>query len=447
MRTTWLWLTLSSAALALGCCKRDKPSTNPAEPAPSGVGDAAESSELDSPGSKKTPARCKPIGRDYEVGPGSGNSENLDNMLPFATEVGRGVAYESGYAVGALRQAGQSTQAVVVSTNRDGSAWATVELATAHGDTEAPTVFASGARLGVAMLVPAGASRHLRIGRIERGSVQWQAELVQGTDESLAYDVAVGPERMVAVWDDIPKDRKVSAVCVSTLNPTSFDNPSACRVVTLPGTDADMPRVIVRPGGFWLLWIARRPQQTNTRDDNRYLAEEIPHQWLEALPLDQQGGASGSPLRLTPRDGHAKLYDVVPGADGSAIVYLRDDDTPSGSSGGELQRIVVGLGAVEGPEPVGEDGLGEGTPNLTPGWLAIASTQQPTGLGPLGDDGKLLAPVATEPSVGAGVPVASWTSDLLIARPDGMAARLSVLRCKRPDASPPPADAAPEAAP
>jgi len=141
--------------------------------------------------------------------------------------------------------------------------------------------------LGAALLEPTGASRTLRIARIDGETVHWASELQQGVDESMAFDVVLGNERGVAVWDDVPKDCEVSGVYLSSFKADTFGSPTPARVLTLPGIDADSPRLVVRPGGFWLFWLVRRPQETDY--DARYRAEDIAYRWLEVVPLDDSG--------------------------------------------------------------------------------------------------------------------------------------------------------------
>jgi len=363
------------------------------------------------------------------LGKSSGREGDLDKVLPFATEVGEGVGFEGGFAVGALRQTGGGTESVVVTTNRDGTAWKVRPIGASHGDADAPRVFARGNSLGTALLEPTGASRTLRLGRVDRDRVRWGAEYLQGHDESLAYDVVIGAERGVAVWDDVPKDREVGAVYVAGFGAERFESLGPAKVVTLPGTDAEMPRVVERPGGFWLFWLARRP--ASGRWDARYRAEDIAHRWLEAVPLDRSGGLSGTPTKLGSDDGRVLAYDVAGMPDGSVVVMWRDDDTPSGSAGGQLLRVRVRLGGVDGPDVLDVDHHGVGSPNVMPGWIALADARGPTRLSPIGPDGTLVDELVAEAPLGAGEPVAHRGDTLLISRPDGLAVRLFVLKCGR----------------
>ena len=413
-----LIMVFAGAAGLLGCCNTD--------PKPS---DTESPETVSSADKENRPARCRMVGREEVIGQKSGNDSDLDKVLPFATELGEGVAFDGGFAVGALRQEGGGTSSIVVTSNRDGTAWRVLSIGASHGDADAPRVFARGNLLGTALLEPSGASRTLRLASVDRDRVKWGAEYLQGHDESLAYDVVLGEERGVAVWDDVPKDREVSAIYVASFDSTTFERRGDARAVTLPGTDAEMPRLVERPGGFWLFWVARRPAPGKW--DARYRAEDIDYRWLEAVPLDKVGALSGTPTKLGSQDGHVLAYDIAAMPDGSVVVMWRDDDTPSGSAGGQLLRVRVRLGGVDGPDPMENDQQGIGAPNVMPGWLAIADALGPTRLAPMNPDGSLVDHLASEVLFGAGEPVANQGDNLLVSRPDGVAMRLFVAQCGR----------------
>lgn len=243
-------LLIAAAVLgAWGCCKRE-----PSVSVPSEVPPSAE------PAPAASPPRCTTLGKEIILGESGVRSDEEQDLLPFATEIGQGTTHDGGFAIGALTREGKGTASVVAMLSADGATSRLVRLAASHGDAEPPRVFAAGAVVGAAVLEPAGASRSLRIARVDGQAVAWGAEIAQGNDESLGFDVAATGTRGVAVWDDIPKDREVSGVHIATFEMPSMANPTQPRVVTLPGTDADNPRLVARPGGYWLFWVARKPE-------------------------------------------------------------------------------------------------------------------------------------------------------------------------------------------
>jgi hypothetical protein len=76
-----------------------------------------------------------------------------------------------------------------------------------------------------------------------------------------------------------------------------------------------------------------------------------------------------------------------------------------------------------------EEGVGAGAPNLLAGWVAIADAAEATRLAPLTASGDLAGPLAAEPLLGPGEPLAVSGEALLVARPQGRAVKLSVVKC------------------
>jgi len=399
------------------CCKHE-PRLDPVSELPS----SAE------PAPVATPPRCVQLGKDVTIGLSSKDEDDQD-FLPFATEIGQGATWDGGFAIGALAKEGTGTASVVALIAPDGSSSRVVRLGESHGDAEPPKVFGLGKTVGAGTLEPSGSKRALRLARVDGESVAWGAEFVQGNDESMAFDVALADKRGVVVWDDLPKDREVSGIFLATFDPSTFAGPSAPRVMTLPGTDGDNPRLVVRPGGFWLFWVARRPEESDF--DARYRAEDLSFKWLEVVPLDERGVQSGNPRRIGSDRGHVLVYDVTEGRDGSALVMWRDDDTPSGSAGGRLMRALVRLGGVDGPDVIDDPNLGPGAPNVMPGWLAIADAASPTRIAPIAPDGAFIDRLASEPLMGNGEPEAAKGDVLMISRPSGLAMKLLLAKCTR----------------
>jgi hypothetical protein len=166
--------------------------------------------------------------------------------------------------------------------------------------------------------------------------------------------------------------------------------------------------------------------------------EAIQPRWIEAVPLDEKGQPVGLPRAVTPKDGHALAFDVDTSEDGGMILAYRDDDTPSGSTGGKVMTVWVRLSGLGEPQLVTEEGTSTGVPDLLPGWMAIASLSGATRMGPLSAKGELLGELRREPELGNGEVLAGTRASLLVARPAGKAMKLSVLECV---AEAPPVDA------
>ena len=361
-----------------------------------------------------------------------------EDLSPFAVQVGRGAVYKKGFAVGALRDAEGGTIATIVTLGFDGRDGKTIRLARSRGDVEAPIVAASDDGIVVGLLEPNAGGRALKIARVVDDQVTWGAELAQGRDESLAFDLAVGASRGIAVWDDVGKDRKRSSIQLATFDPSSPHSVTSARPVTGPKVDADSPRVVVRPGGFWLAYIARAESANATKkptapgQDEREDAppgEAIGNAWVEIAPLDDNGSPTAIPRRATPKNGNVLGFDLEIGDDGAAILAWRDDDTPTGSSGGRVSATLVRLGGIGEPRVLTDEEIGVGVPDLLPGWIAVSSVSGPKHLAQMNALGEMVGLLHPEPSIGIAEPLAATKDAILLARPAGKSIRLSVVRC------------------
>lgn len=377
------------------------------------------------------PSRCtQPKDQDiYTFGESQGATD--DDIGAFGVEIGVGVATSTGFAVGALQPTGKNTSAVVLLLDGNGANPVTVKMGLALGDTPAPRVTVSGDRLFASLLESGPSGRHLRIGRIEKGTVAWGPSFDQGRDESLAFDLAVGEKRAVAVWDDDETKPDRGVIRLATFSPETLAAPTVPRTMTLPQTDAESPRVVRRAGGFWLVYVARRPEATD--DSAREQAEAAENRWLEAILLDENGTALGIPRRLTSERGHVLAFALlaIPGDDGKAVLVYRDDDLPSGAGGGALSKMVLTTDGASAAVPLGDpDDSGAGVPTLLPGWLATSDVASRTRLAKIDASGDVQGKWEAEPVFGMGVPLAAEGDRLLVQRPVGRAVRLFVTTCK-----------------
>jgi hypothetical protein len=123
-------------------------------------------------------------------------------------------------------------------------------------------------------------------------------------------------------------------------------------------------------------------------------------------------------------------FDIEAGDDGSVLAAWRDDDTPSGSSGGtvSLARVSAGGGAAS-TQVIADEGVGTGVPSLLPGWVAVSGVSGAKRLAAMSPSGALLDALAPEASLGSAEPVAAQGGTLLLVRHLGRAVRLSVATC------------------
>ena len=419
-------------AISAGACKKLAPPPGP-EPA------ASASATPKAAG----PPRCAPVSTEppFVLGPqdtgrvalanADASDPPRDDLVPFAAEVGDGVAWEGGFAVGALHESETKLALSVVTLDKTGHNVKVIPLGIAHGDVDPPRLFAEGATLAAGVLEPDVNGRSLRLAKIANGAVTWGATLHEQPGESQAYDIALGEKKGVVVWDE--DGPSASIIQVSTVDAATLANATPPRTISRAAADADSPRLAARPSGYWLAYVARAPASPSLEAGAAdFIAEDIGFRWIEVVPLDANGSPTGPARAATPRDGHVMVFDFAPAPEGGALIVYRSDDTPAGSAGGEVMRVLVHPASIEPPSTLVREDVGPGAPNVLPGWIAVLDAADTTRLAPLTALGELAAPLNAEPDIGAGEPVASSGNRLLVARPQGRAVRLIVLEC-RPD--------------
>src|SRR6266542_2655254 len=424
MRGAFLFLTLSLAAFA---CKKHPPPPSLDSPAPPPAP------------APDQPARCRPASAEppFVLGPADtgrapasaaedGGRLERDESLPFATEVGDGIMWSGGFAVGALHESETSLAMSVVTLGRDGRNAKIIPLRIAHGDVEPPRLAARASTLIVGVLEPEPNGRALRLAKIEDGKVSWGATLQQKSGESQAFDIALGDKKGIVVWDE---DGPTSGVIqVSTFDVTTASSATPPRPISPPAVDAESPRVVARAGGgYWLAYIARSAAGEDR--DAQYVPEDIGFRWIEVASLDGNGSPTAAPRAATPKDGHVMVFDIAPAAESEALLVWRADDSPTGSAGGEVMRAVVRAARIDAPSILVPADVGAGVPSVLEGWLAVMDAAERTRLAPLSPAGELTAPLSAEPEIGSGEPLAGGSEALLVARPAGRAVKLMVLKC------------------
>lgn len=387
-------------------------------------------------GEAPLPPRCVAHGQADGVLVGERGAGDDSDFVPFAAEVGRGVALPSGYAVGVKHQIEGVMHAAVAIVAPDADKIGLLALDKARGDFDAPVVVKQGDGWVAAMLEPNASGMSLRLVRQKGDEQQWGAEIEQGRDESLAYDLAFGDEVGVIVWDDVTDEKKQRGVIMTaTVAIDSLEGGEDARAVSSDDVEAELPRVVVRPNGFWLAYIARSRAgsgaDAGTDPEGRFQAERIQPSWIELVPLDARGRPDGEPNAITSRDGFALAFELDPAPDGGALVTWRDDDTPSGAHGGRVTSQLVTASGAGQEQTIAEEDVGAGVPTLLTGWVAVPNRDAELALAPMALDGQLSGELRVEPLLSDGQLIAAHEDVLLVARPAGQAIRLLTVRCTR----------------
>jgi hypothetical protein len=397
------------------------------------------------------PARCSELpGTQFSVESPGLKVEPDEIDAPFSVELGRALAHSTGYVVPLLRGDSRATSAVIVRLDLDGKTERTrlTDLGPVHSSVPAPKVAGLGADLLVALPDADASGGEYRVGKLSGEQVTWFGEVDEHGDDSPAFDLAAAGDRWLLTWDDWEPKRGKGVVLVASAVLGEPIQPSSAQTLSPETTDAQSPRALVRPGGYWLSWIALGPakkaapktpeEPTAEGEDDAPLAAAA--SWLELVRVDQGGKAESEVLQLTPREGHVSAYDVVAAHDGRLLFAVRDDGGGAEFDDARIAMIRVGVdGSVERDVMPVED-LGASAPSLLfdpkpgdgapHGWLALASVTGATMLAGLTPWGAALEAPATDDGLsGAGV-LAALQGQLLVARPRGRDLRLELVRCQ-----------------
>jgi hypothetical protein len=332
-------------------------------------------------GTELAPARCKP---GAEIGLVGGAEAD-----PESVEVGDAVNVGEKIAVGLLRTVGGQRVGSVALVSADAKSVSVVDLGAPFGDADPPKPFVRGGELFAGFYskaaVPARtpgkveATRTLAVLRIDVASSKAErlGTVTQQDDESPAFDVALGKSGGMVAWDEDAQERRpigspprspeeAAFHGVVKVMPLGADGKptGTARVVSAETTDADTPRVVLRPGGFWLAWVARRPEPRGAAGAEAKVegpGARATYAWIEAMPLDGAGAPAGPVRRLTSPTGHVSVFDLA--AHGSEVeLFARDDDQANEGVGGKIVRITLRPDAVEPSQVVVTGGAGEGEP-------------------------------------------------------------------------------------
>lgn len=418
---------LAIAAITLAACRRGETSPDAGPPSPSAAV-RAPSAEVPAAVAETVP-RCRAEGA----------------AVPLAGDdvVVGDVALEDGaLLVGLARRDGARRVASVARIPFDLATVKTVDVGPALGDDPPPSPRVSG---GVAYAAwyarqaapsagaPASAapvlSRELRVARLDAVAAPLGV-VVQQADESFAFDVAwtegAPDARPIVAWDeDAPRrlgailaDRGV--VKVQLLGAPA----STARVVSPETSDAEEPHLVRKKGGgYWLAWLARRPEIVDAGDVAEGPGERRAFRWVELLALDAKGEPRGAPRRLTSERGRvASLALSAPASDkGDVFAVVVDETAPSEGAGARLLGITLDGDRVETSE-LAAAGVAHASAELLPApagagerWLAWTDVQERVVLAPLGRPGVGSAKPTTETAFGSARPLAAFPRGLVTA--------------------------------
>ena len=277
-------------------------------------------------------------------------------------ELGEAVALPDGFAIGLLAARDGGRGAAIIRLGAGSPV--TTDLGLAPRDAPAPQpVIRAGELYAVAYSLTsparvasravAHAPRALsvfHVGATAERLVAFPGE----TDPSAAYDVVAAsakdaPIGALIAWDDEVGTPARGIVRLASLAPDLHAVHAASIVqVAAPAhgetepVDAGDPRLVARDGGYWLTYVARRAENAKSplplpAGEIETPSEEATYGWIEAVALDAEGTAKGTPHRISASTGHVVSYAIW---SHDAVLEVVAKDEAKIALGGSLERIV-----------------------------------------------------------------------------------------------------------
>jgi hypothetical protein len=371
--------------------------------------------------------------------------------LPFATEPGMAVALPAGFFATGLRHESRGAVALLGRVGAEDAPTELVELAHVRGDVLPPRLAGDGADLWIVLQdATPGGGRQLRIGRFAAGElgreVAWRQGPEQTSAESSAFDIAAHAGAAVLAYDDWSASANHGRILVAPIGAVPAEGSRIeGRPVSLPGVDAEAPRISARPGGYWLAWLVNATSAGTGRvydpgeeaNDRAGAGTAYNARWLSLASLDPRGKLIGEPHRLTARQGRVVGYDLATGPSGNAWLTWRQDAPTPGASGGRIAIAEVGADNRPIIRSIRDEDVGAGEPSwLFPGgavsrWLTFPDSRDQTVLLRVESFGKLSAPLLLGPDLEGAGALAARGEEVLFAVPRGRALELFPATCKR----------------
>lgn len=362
--------------------------------------------------------------------------------------------------IGAIRREGPRRIASVVRASLDLTKVTVLDVGSAPGDDPPPsprlrgrTAFVASFARGKGVASAQGdsgpdpsassTSRILQIARVDGGAIVVEGTVAQQADESLAFDLAWPEEAKgppLVAWDeDAP--RRAGAVLADhgVVKVQRLGSGEKPRVVSSANTDAEAPRLLMRRGGYWLAWLARRPEAGEDAGVEGP-GETRANRWVEVVSLDANGEATAAVRRVSPEKGHVASFELASAGPDAKLVILVQDETALAEGAGErVVRYALASDRTESADLL-DGGVGHSLVELlaphgndagSPRWLAFTDLHEHAHLVPLGSALELAGAEAAEPSLDGARIVATLAPDLFYAVGDARGrAELRLLVCR-----------------
>lgn len=338
--------------------------------------------------------------------------------------------------VGVVRRVAGKRVSSVVRASLDLASVKTIDVGATLGDDPPPSprlrdgkvLVASYARSAAGDGGATGAmTRVLDIARLDGTALVREGAVVQQADESLAYDVEwpEGPANAppLVAWDEDAPMLAGQLLADRGVVKVQILGAGKPRVASPDTSDAEAPRLLARRGGYWLAWLARRPEPSEDAGAAAEgPAETRAYRWVELVALDAKGEATSPVRRVTPEKGRVASFDLATatagaGAEPKLVIVVQDEAAVTEGAGERIVRYAVDgqKDRIESAELL-DGGVGHALADLlplaasdphAPRWLSFTDTQEHAHLAPLGASLALAGMPTVEPSLDGSRIVAS----------------------------------------
>lgn len=360
-----------------------------------------------------------------------------DALLPFGVDMGAAVPTTYGFAAAGLRGAGQAFVALLGER-----ASHRLDLGELHGDAETPALTAAGERVVVALRSSDAAGFTIKLAQVvgPEGSVEWGHELSKLGKDVTGLSVALSGDHGLLAYQGLEKGS--SRVYLGSFATAHFKD--AFETKALEAKDVENPRLVARPGGYWLAWARTLPEPKKVpnvgidagapQDPEERDLLEVGLRAIEVAMLDERGNRQGSALRIGEPRRQLLLFDVAQAASGSLLVAMRSDSAAPGAEGGALLLSEVGPDGSVHEERLDDDEIGAGAPvllvdanaTLQEPWLSVSSPSDATRLGRARGQRTVLE---ADPMLGRAEVIAVSSGRFLTQRGRGRGVELATFEC------------------
>ncbi len=364
---------------------------------------------------------------------------------PGSVEIGGAARVEGGFAVGILRNEGESS---VELGYLDGRGLLRISKpGRVHGSVDAPQVVGVGDDVLVVVSDNDAGHSRLRLAKVSApaatAQVVWGPEVTVRRGESQAVSLTASakpsekePARVLLAWDDFDKPTLRSEIRGLIVDPKSMQPVLGERTLSPAFDDAVEPTVLggLDEAPFVLVWLSY--QEAGPRNGTDHELVEEPPKMLKVARLDENLSLQGEPIALSAKGSNVLAYDAALLPSGRLIVAYRQATRgrTEGASPVEIRTVGADGAVIERSVSHAELGLGapavfsmEESDRL---WLSARGGDSDVLLGDLGGDGEVVG-FELERGLAGKIPLLGSANRLLVMEPDGLDFRLSALVCAR----------------